>query len=97
MKTWSYHVEAKKKFLAKNNFAYSNSFHKLYYTKQATLALKDMKTWSYHVEAKRNFLAKDNLAYSNGFHKPCYTKQATLAPKRWVYEADSETDNDSDA
>ena len=56
-----------------------------------------MKTWSYHVEAKRNFLAKDNLAYSNGFHKPCYTKQATLAPKRWVYEADSETDNDSDA
>ena len=59
-----------------------------------------MKTWSYHVEAKRNILAKDNLAYSNGFTlmlKPCYTKQASLAPKRWVYEADSETDNDSDA
>ena len=44
MKTRSYHVEAKKKFLAKNNFEYSNSFLKLYYTKQATLALKDMKT-----------------------------------------------------
>ena len=77
----------KKKLLAKNNFEYSNGFHKPYYTKQATLALTDMKTWSYHVEAKRNILAKDNLAYSNGFTlmlKPCYTKQASLAPKRWV-------------
>ena len=46
---------------------------------------------------KRNFLAKDNFAYSNSFHKLLYTKQATLALKSWVYEADSETDNDSDA
>ena len=56
-----------------------------------------MKTWSYHVGAKKKFLAKNNFEYSNGFHKPYYTKQATLALKRWVYEADSETDNDSDA
>ena len=46
---------------------------------------------------KQNCLAKDNFAYSNSFHKLYYTKQDTLALKRWVYEADSETDNDSDA
>ena len=40
---------------------------------------------------------KDDFAYSNSFHKLLYIKQAMLALKSWVYEADSETDNDSDA